>query len=169
MEIELVERIDKALQTCRTAVLEYSELPFLRLMNQFDFSQFRYEIVESISMKFDFRGVSLITRYIYNLFRLVALLIHIRSNLQNNCKVTKRSLYYQLLKYYKGDYRQVSEDVKILTYTLGVKREHLGIIASSRGMLSGNLILQVEGELKSVDNSSYFHLPTECRFSIEEL
>lgn len=36
------------------------------------------------------------------------------------------------------------------------------MIASSRGMLCGSLTLDLDGNVKDVDNSTYFHLPTEC-------
>lgn len=50
------------------------------------------------------------------------MLLSIRSNLIDGTKVTKRALYYQLLKYYKGEYSQISRDIKTLSYSLGLKR-----------------------------------------------
>jgi len=118
----LLHRIDEVLLRCRNGVASSKELPFLRLLNQFDFSTFRYEVVGAVEMRFDINMIVSCTRYHRRQYRLVALLLIIRSNMLENTKVTKRALYYQLLKYYKGDYRQVSQDIKTLTYTIGAKR-----------------------------------------------
>lgn len=101
--------------------------------------------------------------------RLVALLLSIRNNLLAGTQITKRALYYQLLKYYKGDYRQVSQDIKTLTYTLRVRREELGVIASSRGIFCGHLLMRIDETVRQIDNTAYFHLPTEVKFEVLEL
>jgi DNA topoisomerase VI subunit A len=65
----------------------------------------------------------------------------VRELLLNGITITKRNLYYQLLKYYKDEYVVLSGDLKIISQTLKIKREQLNIIASNKGIINGNIIL----------------------------
>ncbi|KAK1637656.1 Spo11/DNA topoisomerase VI subunit A [Colletotrichum phormii] len=66
--------------------------------------------------------------------------------------ITKRNIYYQDTDLFK---RQSTVDnlVDDLAYTLGLGREDLGIVAASKGLVSGPIILR-SGTLSEVDASS---------------
>ena len=61
---ELLARIDEVLAHCRNGVAQSKELPFVRLMNEFHFSTFRYEVIGTICMHFDTGTIVSCTRYI---------------------------------------------------------------------------------------------------------
>lgn len=78
--------------------------------------------------------------------------------MKNSTKVTKRSIYYQLIRYYQGAYETVDEDIAVIRFTLKIKREHLGILASARGIVCADMVYYHEGQTRSIDKDSIFHL-----------
>ena len=53
-------------------------------------------------------------------------------------------MYYKLIQYYKC-YKQVDLDIEILTLNLNVSREELMIMSSSRCLMIGNVVLELDG------------------------
>jgi DNA topoisomerase VI subunit A len=68
---------------------------------------------------------------IEEILRLVEILTIVRNLLLNNKFITKRNLYYQLVKYYKH-YITIDSDITVICDTLRVERRALNIMASSR-------------------------------------
>lgn len=55
--------------------------------------------------------------------------------------ITKRNLYYKLVRYYQDRYNQVDYDLELLSSNLKVNREDLKIFSSSRCLLFGHLTI----------------------------
>ncbi len=56
--------------------------------------------------------------------------------------ITKRNLYYKLVRYYQNRYVQVDEDLDLLCFNLSTTREQIRVFSSSRCLLSGYLTIK---------------------------
>jgi hypothetical protein len=64
------------------------------------------------------------------ILRVVEILMIVRSLLLNNKFITKRNLYYQLVKYYQS-YMVLDDDLLVICDSLKLERTNLNIIVSN--------------------------------------
>ena len=71
--------------------------------------------------------------------RMMHILNKIHALLVNDEVITKRELYYQLLRHDGGTMEQVDEAIQTIVVMLQIPRGQLRILATSKGLIAGNL------------------------------
>ena len=99
-------------------------LPLIRCSWKFDFDKKTLVRADPINIVFKKSNITLV-------LRIVEILTIVRDLLSNNKYITKRNLYYQLVKYY-AYYAILDHDLHIICDSLKVERSALNIIVSSK-------------------------------------
>lgn len=95
--------------------------------------------IELSAVKFDVQTSE--KKYI----RMMHILNKIHELLVNNEFITKRELYYQLLRHDGGTMEQIDEAIQTIVVMLQIPRGHLRILATSKGLVAGNLTFTIDG------------------------
>ena len=136
--VEVVEKLLSMKEDIAKAIVRQTFAPELfTYYKEFSFDTLRYENYRRGRIVINLGSVYSIARLL-EIIEVVMLLTK-----KGEC-ITKRNLYYKLIHYYKC-YKQVDLDIEILTLNLNVSREELMIMSSSRCLMIGNVVLELDG------------------------
>ena len=136
--VDVVEKLANMKEDIAQAIVRQTFAPELfTYYKEFSFDTLRYENYRRGRIVINLGSVYSIARLL-EIIEVVMLLAK-----KGEC-ITKRNLYYKLIHYYKC-YKQVDLDIEILTLNLNVSREELMIMSSSRCLMIGNVVLELDG------------------------
>lgn len=136
--MDVVEKLAWLKEDIAQAIIKQTFAPELfTYYKEFSFDTLRYENYR--------RGRTAINLgSVFSIARLLEIIEVVMTLAKKGECITKRNLYYKLIHYYKC-YKQVDLDIEILTLNLNVSREELMIMSSSRCLLIGNVVLELDG------------------------
>jgi DNA topoisomerase VI subunit A len=80
--------------------------------------------------------------------------------------ITKRNLYYKLIHYYANKYAMVDSDIEIICFNVGITREQLGILSSSKCLIMGSLVVKYRNNELRCQPTIITNIPTSDDISI---